>query len=110
MGSASTLNKMSDATPNTLAWATTTTQGPVFKPDGVTVTLFFPNASSRIYDTGGFTDNNGRVTVVTSTSVGSFHQIANDFWGATAMPYPWNLPRVRSNYPAYGGTVRCIKI
>jgi hypothetical protein len=110
MGSASTLIQMSDATPNTLAWVTTATPGAVFKPDGETVTMFFPNASSRRHADGSFTANSNRCLILTSTSVGSFHQISDKSWISTDIPYSWNLPRVRSNTPGSGLPLRCIKI
>jgi hypothetical protein len=110
MGTAASLSKMSDATPNTMEWIKTTTQGTVFKPDGVTTTLFLPMASLRLADSGNFMDSGVRSIIRVSSPQYAFQQFSSDEWHISSFPYPWNLPRVRLQSATFGAPVRCIAL
>jgi hypothetical protein len=95
---------------NTLEWHNGAGKGILFKPDGQTVTMFLPNASQRLPYNAGFEALPARIMYCITTERGSFTQTGNDALVVNAYPWPWKLPRIRINHPAFGRAVRCIKL
>jgi uncharacterized protein (TIGR02145 family) len=98
--SGATPGTLNDATSNVWTWYDGNTSGLELRPDGETVTLFFPAAGIRLYDAGALVNTGVECNIWTSTIYGTG---SANLWDGPNHAVPSDV-----TYRSYGLAVRCV--